>query len=780
MSNYFSKVPNLDYVSRLKDNRSTNDYIEVKNLFLRAKVREDIFNNISFFEKYNIVGDDRPDNVAYEFYGDENLDWVVLMSNNIMNVYDEWPKSQDQLDKYLLSKYGSYDNLYNGIHHYETIEYKSTDKVTIVKPGLIVDELFYNAPQYLVEPNTNVVLPKPIPGKNATGTVTVSNTQILSVTINEVGTGYTIAPGVNFSNPDQVVTATAIANLSIIPGEREVGIITITNKGKGYTAQPTVTFSNPPPTVPPVVNAVIGIGGSVTSVGIQSGGAGYTFVPTVTFSTPENIVGNAAFLNQSSFTTGEGLEGMYVSADGSYLFTAHGDLGYTQGKIEQYSLSTPWDITSGTFVRSYTLTTGINFTYATGVEFKPDGRVMYVSGLTASGYRVASYNLSTAWNISTATFVTSVSVPAPSGIRLQDNGKFMFILDANNPDSIRKYSLSTAWNIATKSAVEVDVVNLFSLTGEDWFLGFSFSDDGTQLYAAGNTTDKAYVFNLTSPWTVSSATLVTQLNASTQDNAITDLYINSDKTRLFISGAQNRKVYNYNIDLTARGYAVIGSERIVQIVVTNPGGGYASPPTVTIQPPIPARTAVGYAVVNNGEVSEVVVTDPGYNYRSNPIIVFSSPPTPIKAEGYAKIFQGGIEQIVITEKGSGYTSQPSVSIGPPGNIYEPQVGEIYESKGTKWRFNGFNWYKKVTKGIIYRDNGLGIDVEIPGYDCSIPITNYEYELKIENKKRQIYLLKPRYLNIIFDDIEKLMSYKEGSEQYVSRTLKKGDNPRFYE
>ncbi len=780
MSNYFSKVPNLEYVSRLKDNRSANDYIEVKNLFMRSKVREDIFNNLSYFQQYSVVGNERPDNVAYEIYGDENLDWVVLMSNNIMNVYDEWPKTQDELDKYLLSKYGSYDTLYNGIHHYETIEYKSTDGITIVQPNLIVDETFYNAPQYLVEPNTNVVLPKPIPGKNATATPVVSNTQILSVTINEVGTGYTFVPGVSFSIPDEVVTATAIANLSLVEGEREVGIITITNRGKGYTAQPTVTFSSPPPTIPPVVTAVLGIGGSVTSVGIESGGAGYTFIPEVTFSTPEDIVGNAALLNQSTFTTGEGLEGMYVSPDGTYLITAHGDLGYTQGKIKQYELTTPWDITTGTFVSSYTLNSGLNFTYATGVEFKPDGRVMYVSGLTASGYRIASYNLSTAWNITTASFNNSVSVPAPSGVRLQDNGRFMFVLDANNPDSIRKYSLSTAWNIATKSAVEIDSVNLYELTNEDWFLGFSFSDDGTQLYAAGNTTDKAYVFNLTTPWVISSAVLVTQLNVSPQDNAITDLYINDLKTRLFISGAQNQKIYEYNIDLTARGYAVIGSERIVQIVVTNPGGGYRNPPIITIEPPIPARTAVGYALINEGIVSEVIVTDPGYNYRTSPIITFSSPPTPIQAEGYAKIFQGGIEQIVVTNKGSGYTSPPSVTIGPPGNIYEPQIGEIYENKGVKWRFNGYNWYKKVTKGIIYRDNGIGVDVEIPGYDCSVPITNYEYEIRLENKKRQIYLIKPRYLNLVLEDFERLMTYNEGSEQYVSRTLKRGDNPRFYE
>jgi hypothetical protein len=780
MASYFRNLPNFNYISRLPENKNLGDYIEVKNIFYRGKIREDIFGNLSFFEKYRVIGDERPDNVAYKVYNDETLDWVVLLSNNILNVYDEWPKTQQALDKYLLEKYKSYDNLYNGIHHYETKEYKTSTGVSIVKPNVVVDETFYKAPQYIVETDPNINLPKAVPGINATAFAEILDYKVSKVTVSNVGSAYTSVPNVIFSDPDTVVTATATATLSILPGEREVSSVSITNNGSGYTTAPKITFTDPPKTKEPVTTAILGIGGTVTDVTINDGGDGYTFVPTVSFSTPDNIIGNAAFLNQSTFTTGTGLEGMYVSQDGTRLYTAHGSAGYTQGTIEQYTLSTPWDITTGSYNRTYTLNTGISFTYATGVEFKPDGKVMYVSGLTSSGYKVAAYNLSTAWNISTASYFNSVSVPSPSGVRLQDNGRFMFICDANNPDTIRKYSLSIAWNISTKSAVEVSNVNLFNLTGEDWFLGFSFSDDGTQLYAAGNTTDKVYVFNLTSPWLPSSAVLITQLSTSAQDTAVTDVYINSDKTRLFTSGAQNRKVFEYNVDLTAKGYAIIFDEKLVQVVITDPGGGYNVPPTLSIQPPIKERTAKGYTILSNGQVGQIILTDPGYNYQFRPSIIIEDPSQPITATGYARIFKGEVTEIILSNTGSGYTTPPSITIGKPGNIYEPSLDEIYEKGGIVWKYNGYNWYKKISNGVTYFDSNYNKVFEIKGTDCSYPVSNYEYEIKKEDEKRVIFLIKPKYLNILLNDIENIMAYKEGSEQYVSRTLKKGDNPRIYE
>ena len=136
MSNYFSKVPNLDYVSRLPD-ANISDYIPVKNLFKKGKLREDIFQDLSVFTKYKIEGDDRPDNVAFKVYGDSSLDWLVLASNNIINIQTEWPMNQYVYDQYLLDKYGTYDKL-NDVHHYETIEIKDNTGVTLLKEGLRV------------------------------------------------------------------------------------------------------------------------------------------------------------------------------------------------------------------------------------------------------------------------------------------------------------------------------------------------------------------------------------------------------------------------------------------------------------------------------------------------------------------------------------------------------------------------------------------------------------------------------------------------------------------
>jgi hypothetical protein len=141
MSSYFQRVPDFNYVSRLPDSK-IGDYIRVKNLFKKGKLREDIFQNLAFFEKYKIVGDDRPDNVAFEIYNDSSLDWVVLLSNNVLNIQSEWPLPQTDFDRFVLDKYGDYDTLYNGIHHYETTEVKNSQGVTIVPAGLQVDSSY--------------------------------------------------------------------------------------------------------------------------------------------------------------------------------------------------------------------------------------------------------------------------------------------------------------------------------------------------------------------------------------------------------------------------------------------------------------------------------------------------------------------------------------------------------------------------------------------------------------------------------------------------------------
>ena len=137
MSSYFKQVPDFDYVSRLPDAK-ISDYITVKNLFKRGKLADDIFQDLTVFTKYEIRGDDRPDNVAYKIYDDSDLDWVILLANNIINIQTEWPLPQRDFDRYLLDQYETYEKL-NDVHHYETLECKNLTGAVVVPKGLWVE-----------------------------------------------------------------------------------------------------------------------------------------------------------------------------------------------------------------------------------------------------------------------------------------------------------------------------------------------------------------------------------------------------------------------------------------------------------------------------------------------------------------------------------------------------------------------------------------------------------------------------------------------------------------
>ena len=130
---YFSYVPNFEYVSRLTDAKKISDYVEVKNLFKRGIIRPDIFQDLAYFNKYKIIGNERPDEVAKKVYDEEKLDWLILLANNVINQVEEWPLDQQSFQNYLISKYGSEENIY-AVHHYESDEIQdSTGKV--VFPG---------------------------------------------------------------------------------------------------------------------------------------------------------------------------------------------------------------------------------------------------------------------------------------------------------------------------------------------------------------------------------------------------------------------------------------------------------------------------------------------------------------------------------------------------------------------------------------------------------------------------------------------------------------------
>tara|TARA_S200000501_G_scaffold364720_1_gene397260 strand:+ start:1225 stop:1875 length:651 start_codon:yes stop_codon:yes gene_type:complete len=136
---YFRELPNLDYQSPLSDRNSSEQYVRVKNLFRRVKLRDDLKNSITFLQNYYIKDGFRPDQVASALYGSPIYDWVVIHSAGIVNIRDEWPLSSKELYDYSLNKYG---NDLNNIRYYVTTEVKDSSGKIYLPKGKVVDSDF--------------------------------------------------------------------------------------------------------------------------------------------------------------------------------------------------------------------------------------------------------------------------------------------------------------------------------------------------------------------------------------------------------------------------------------------------------------------------------------------------------------------------------------------------------------------------------------------------------------------------------------------------------------
>ena len=135
MSNYFKQLPDLLYLDR--ENKEIRTYAKAKNLFRRIKLRTISTEQLANFQFYNIIGGERPDQVAFKFYDDPSLDWVILLTNNIINVQTEWPMDNKSFEKYLEDKYG--DTLYDVVH-YESKEVRNASGEIILQRGIKIPQ----------------------------------------------------------------------------------------------------------------------------------------------------------------------------------------------------------------------------------------------------------------------------------------------------------------------------------------------------------------------------------------------------------------------------------------------------------------------------------------------------------------------------------------------------------------------------------------------------------------------------------------------------------------
>ena len=234
------------------------------------------------------------------------------------------------------------------------------------------------------------------------------------------------------------------------------------------------------------------------------------------------------------------MSGIFFKPDGTKMFT----VGYAGDKVYEYSLSSAWDITTASFVQNFSVAT--QETAPVGLAFKTDGTEMYVLGQV--GDDVNQYTLSTAWDISTASYTRAKSISAqettPEDIRFKPDGTKMYVCGSSTNAKISEYTLSTAWDISTASYTTT--INL-STQGSNP-KGFDFNDDGTRLITVVDSGDSMYQYTLSTAYNVSTASYdnVT-LNVSSQNSTPVSLVFKSDGSKIYIVGTSGTaNVYQYS------------------------------------------------------------------------------------------------------------------------------------------------------------------------------------------------------------------------------------------
>jgi sugar lactone lactonase YvrE len=180
----------------------------------------------------------------------------------------------------------------------------------------------------------------------------------------------------------------------------------------------------------------------------------------------------------------------------------------------------------------------------TGLFFSPDGLNMYVNGTT--GDDVNQYTLSTAFNVSTATFVrlfsTSAQDSAPNDIFFKPDGLSMFILGQTN-DTVFQYTLSSAFDISTASYASKS----FSVTSQETTpTGLWFKPDGTVMYVIGTTSDTVFQYTLGTAWDVSTASYASiSFSVASQESSPTQVNLSANGLTMWILGSTGDDISQY-------------------------------------------------------------------------------------------------------------------------------------------------------------------------------------------------------------------------------------------
>ncbi|CAB5221587.1 hypothetical protein UFOVP240_204 [uncultured Caudovirales phage] len=560
-------------------------------------------------------------------------------------------------------------------------------------------------------------------GSTATATATLSGSAISSINlvgslkdieIVNAGSGYTSAPVVNVTGGGGA-NGRAYCKLngtSVLYAE-------VIDQGKGYTSDPTITFGTQWASgayaslydqlyygtnlyTVSAVSTPLRIDqayyqANFKSVNSQDGTpSGLTFNSTGTKmwmigSTADTVnyytlsqawnISTATYVNNTSISAVEAnASGMMMSSDGTKLYL----VGTTNDTVFQYTLSTPYDVTTKNTL-AYANLAGVTITGTAG-QFSCTsttlsvGQTVTITGTLGGTGTITGYTTGTVYKISatngTTTFtlinattdaalVTTAGTPTgltyssspggnsfsildkdttSGGLEFSEDGTKMYVVGSST-DTIYQYNLATAWNISTAVYSQSFSISSQSGTSTD----FHFSDDGKYILVIDNTSDYVYQYNLTTAWDISTAVYSTSVYIGTQEGTSTGIWLKADNAKMYVLGTTNDSVYEYIIPLRSvlsgtapshtTGSAVTGDVTLTYAGTAATatasrkyGAGYTKAPTVSVSIGsnftyslyTTKSEAKLIPILENGQVSGVSVVDSGVGYTNAVLTVNST------------------------------------------------------------------------------------------------------------------------------------------------------------
>jgi 6-phosphogluconolactonase (cycloisomerase 2 family) len=249
--------------------------------------------------------------------------------------------------------------------------------------------------------------------------------------------------------------------------------------------------------------------------------------------------------------------GLYFKDDGTKAYI----VGTASDTVYQYALSTAWDISTGAFETGKSVSVSSQDTSPDGLYFNPDGDKMWISG--DGNDTVFQYSLSTAWDVSTASY-DSVSFSASTqdtsiaDLTFKTDGSKMYLIGAAN-DTVYQYSTVVTWTNPNLATASYDSVSFSVGTQDGTPAAMFFKNDGTKVYMAGQGTDTLYEYSLSTAWDMSTASYNSvSLNITTNVANALGLYFRDDGLKMYLSSGNNNTIVEYNLstawDITTSSY----------------------------------------------------------------------------------------------------------------------------------------------------------------------------------------------------------------------------------